>query len=72
MGNGRGASDSIKMMLIITIFLICLLFASVGLYILKISPTIYYYEDGFTVGKNGEKILYQGLQYHIIPSYNFV
>jgi len=43
LGNGRGASDSIKMMLIITIFLICLLFASVGLYILKISPTIYYY-----------------------------
>ena len=25
LGNGRGASDSIKMMLIITIFLICLL-----------------------------------------------
>lgn len=67
LGNGRGASDSIKMMLIITIFLICLLFASVSLYILKISPTIYYYEDGFTVGKNGEKILYQSLQYHIIP-----
>ncbi|WP_227989884.1 hypothetical protein [Streptococcus ruminantium] len=40
-----------------------MLLASLGLYTLKSSQTIYY----FTIGKNGEKILYQGLQYHFVP-----
>lgn len=67
LGNGSGASDSVKIMIAVAGFVSCILLALIGFYILKMSPTVYYYEDGFTVGKNGEKIYYQGLQYHLLP-----
>ncbi|WP_227990319.1 MULTISPECIES: hypothetical protein [Streptococcus] len=66
-GTGRGGSDGTKILIAIGVFLFCMLLASLGLYTLKSSQTIYYFKDGFTIGKNGEKILYQGLQYHFVP-----
>lgn len=35
---------------------------------IKLYPKIYYYEDGFTVGKNKEKVLYEKVDYFFIPN----
>lgn len=40
--------------------------------LIKLYPKIYYYEDGFTLGKNGKKIFYKKLDYFYVPAYNKV
>ena len=38
----------------------------------KLYPKIYYYDDGFQVGKKNGKIFYEKLDYFFIPAYNRV
>lgn len=61
-GNGKGASDGVKIGIIIALYIFCGLFFLLGYYLLRMSPTITYYNDGFVVGK-GEKVSYADLVY---------
>lgn len=38
--------------------------------LMKLYPKIYYYDDGFQVGKKNGKIFYEKLDYFFIPAYN--
>ncbi|MDO5088265.1 MAG: hypothetical protein Q4D53_00620, partial [Leptotrichiaceae bacterium] len=49
------------------ILLALLLFVGMGIFLLKILKNIYFYEDGFTEGKEGEKNYYKDLHYFFIP-----
>ena len=40
--------------------------------LMKVYPNIYYYDDGFQVGKKNGKIFYEKLDYFFIPAYNRV
>ncbi len=44
-----------------------LLFVGIGIFSLKMAKNIYFYDDGFIHGKNGEKILYKDLHYFFVP-----
>ena len=66
-GNGSGASDSVKYSIAFAVFFFCLLFASLGFILLRLSQPIYYYNDGFQIGQKGELVAYKDLQYHFSP-----
>ncbi|WP_338944733.1 hypothetical protein KST17_05205 [Fusobacterium canifelinum] len=63
-----------KYLMLVIIAEIVLIFFAFGLpyLILKLYPKIYYYDDGFQVGKKNGKIFYEKLDYFFIPAYNRV
>ena len=63
-GNGSGASDSVKYLIALAVFLFCILFALLGYLLLRLSQPIFYYDEGFQIGKKGELVPYKDLQYH--------
>lgn len=52
-GNGSGASDSVKYLIALAVFLFCILFALLGYLLLRLSQPIFYYDEGFQIGKKG-------------------
>ena len=66
-GNGSGASDSVKYLIALAVFLFCILFALLGYLLLRLSQPIFYYDEGFQIGKKGELVPYKDLQYHFSP-----
>ena len=62
-----------------TTYVICVIIAEIVLIsvtfglsylLMKLYPKIYYYDDGFQVGKKNGKIFYEKLDYFFIPAYN--
>lgn len=69
----RGYSAvGIKYLIFVLISILILAFLAFGLpYLLyRLYPNIYYFDDGFRIGKNGEKILYKNLDYFFTPAPN--
>lgn len=71
--RGYSASGTSYLMFVI-IAEIVLIFFTFGLpyLLIKLYPKIYYYDDGFQVGKKNPKIYYEKLDYFFIPAYNRV
>lgn len=71
--RGYSASGRSYLMFVI-IAEIVLIFFTFGLpyLLIKLYPKIYYYDDGFQVGKKNPKIYYEKLDYFFIPAYNRV
>ena len=71
--RGYSASGRSYLMFVI-IAEIVLIFFTFGLpyLLIKLYPKIYYYDDGFQVGKKNPKIFYEKLDYFFIPAYNRV
>ena len=71
--RGYSASGRSYLMFVI-IAEIVLIFFTFGLpyLLIKLYPKIYYYDDGFQVGKKNLKIYYEKLDYFFIPAYNRV
>ena len=44
-----------------------LVFVGLGIFTLKMAKNIYFYDDGFVHGKNGEKTFYKDLHYFFVP-----
>ena len=56
---------------VVNFFLILFTFL-IPYFVLKLYPKIYYYDEGFRVGKNGEFIYYEKMDYFFTPAYNKV
>ena len=56
---------------VVNFFLILFTFL-IPYFVFKLYPKIYYYDEGFRVGKNGEFIYYEKMDYFFTPAYNKV
>ena len=71
--RGYSASGRSYLMFVIIAEIVLIFFTFVLPYLLiKLYPKIYYYDDGFQVGKKNPKIYYEKLDYFFIPAYNRV
>lgn len=66
------SGTSYVMFIIITEIVTIFVTFGIPYLILKLYPKIYYYDDGFQVGKKNAKILYEKMDYFFIPAYNRV
>ena len=71
--RGYSATGGKYLMLVIIAEIVLIFCAFILPYLLmKLYPNIYYYDDGFQVGKKNGKIFYEKLDYFFIPAYNKV
>lgn len=63
---GRIKAEGIVAIPLITLVL-SLVIVGIGVFSLKMAKNIYFYKDGFVVGKDGEKNLYKDLHYFFVP-----
>ena len=71
--RGYSATGGKYLMLVIIAEIVLIFCAFILPYLLmKLYPNIYYYDDGFQVGKKNGKIFYEKLDYFFIPAYNRV
>ena len=71
--RGYSATGGKYLMLVIIAEIVLIFCAFILPYLLmKVYPNIYYYDDGFQVGKKNGKIFYEKLDYFFIPAYNRV
>ena len=71
--RGYSATGGKYLMLVIIAEIVLIFCAFILPYLLmKVYPNIYYYDDGFQVGKKNPKIFYEKLDYFFIPAYNRV
>ena len=68
-GYSASGTTYVIFVIIAEIVLISLTFGLPYL-LMKLYPKIYYYDDGFQVGKKNVKIFYEKLDYFFIPAYN--
>ena len=64
--QGRIKPEGIVVIPLITLALL-LVVVGLGIFSLKMAKKIYFYDDGFVHGKNGEKTLYKDLHYFFVP-----
>ena len=67
--QGRIKPEGIVIIPLITLALL-LVFVGPGIFSLKMAKKIYFYDDGFVYGTNGEKTFYKDLQYFFVPGLN--
>ncbi len=67
--QGRIKPEGIIVIPLITLVLLLVL-VGLGIFSLKMAKKIYFYDDGFVYGKNGEKTFYKDLQYFFVPGLN--
>ncbi|RRD38475.1 hypothetical protein EII29_10155 [Leptotrichia sp. OH3620_COT-345] len=71
--RGYAASGSSYVIFVIIAEIVMIFFAyGLPYLIFKLYPKIYYYDDGFQVGKKNTKIYYEKMDYFFIPAYNRV
>ena len=70
-GYSASGASYVVFVIIAEIVLISFIFGLPYL-LMKLYPNIYYYDDGFQVGKKNGKIFYEKLDYFFIPAYNRV
>ena len=68
-GYSASGTTYVIFVIIAEIVLISLTFG-LSYLLMKLYPKIYYYDDGFQVGKKNGKIFYEKLDYFFIPAYN--
>ena len=64
--NQGGIKLGGRVIISVITFILLLVVVGLGIFSLKMAKNIYFYDDGFVHGKNGEKIFYKDLHYFFV------